>query len=224
MRVRRVVAGAFAVLLGLAVPATAAKPRPPAPYYFHSASGGYQADWRADRAAATSGRAPAGSALSTSAPRGSTVAQAVSTSPRFPGMPTEATFALPVSGPLTSVCVDVWVSSHFGVPTSPVLYVYLGIAPPGLSPANDPQETRLIQPTDHVTSPATYTQGTVIRLTKLLLFPPHTVAPKGSSFIIGANSALNNPDWTLYYDAVSRPSSVTFNARGCTARPVPGSR
>lgn len=224
-RLPALVVGVTLLLSGTAASSHAAvkrpKPRPaPLRYYFHSAGGGYLNDWQADTGAMQEVRAPHGSTLSLSPPTGTTPATVGSSYPRVAGNPRYATFALPYTGKVTSICLDLWAKASYGPPTSPVLYVMTAIVPPGLSLADAAQGTGYLNTTDHGTV-VNYDQS-LVRFTKLLLFAPGTTVPAGSSLIVGGTSVVNNPDWTMSYDSTTYFSSVTFNTPTCTAQRIGG--
>ncbi len=177
--------------------------------YLRSASTGYAADLTADPSASIDGRAPAGSTLSPDSPTAITsdtaTVRATANAPAS-GQPDTPSFKLPVTGTVSSVCLDVFASGPAGASISLIGY---------LSENNDSKTVALPE------LKVTPYPGGIVRLTGI-------VAP-AAAFPITMNGnfgffagALNGPgsNVVLSYDSVQHPSNVTINPTSCTPVPV----
>ena len=196
------------VAAGLGVMTATSSHASPVKLYFHSATGGYLADWEADPDSFDAANAPKGSTTDAKAPTKTTDSFAQSTSPyRWSGLPTQPSFSLPFAGDVTSVCLDVWlkstesavaginVSTNFYTPANTTLGMVTATAAPG---SGILRLTALVKPSANA--------------------PKHTI-PKDTELII-AGFLVDDPDFTLVYDSVAHPSSITINATECKPTPV----
>ena len=208
MRVR-VASPVLAALLtagGLAVMSASSSHASSVKLYFHSAGGGYLNDWQADPQIPLDDAAPAGSTLDAKAPTKTTDARAQSTFPnRSSGYPLQPTFSLPFTGDVTTVCVDLWVQSSDS-----------GVTGMTFTPMFDIGTAAALE---DVAVPAGSGLTRVTKLVKPAANAPKITVPKDSEFIV-AGYMVNDPDFTLVYDSVAHPSSITLNATECKAAPV----
>lgn len=177
--------------------------------YFHSANAGYQNDAANDPTAFVDGRAPAGSTLTTAAPTKTTVATARQLPPfADPGLPTNPTFALPgETGPITAVCIDIWAQNVPGAGT--------GQIDVGVSFVDGASGT--ITDADYL-EVLTYPSG-LVRVTGQVKVAGLAKLSKGSSVTIGGYIDADL-GWSMNYDSVTNPSSITLNPTECKAAPV----
>ena len=110
------VGAAVAVAAGLVsyLPSTAASAgvaAPSTPLYLHSANGGYAFDYALDPQV---GAAPSGSTLSATAPTTDASASATTYGDGIRGSATLPLLSIPVTGDVTSACVDIWAAPDVG--------------------------------------------------------------------------------------------------------------
>ncbi|HVE63352.1 MAG TPA: hypothetical protein VNB94_06080 [Mycobacteriales bacterium] len=172
--------------------------------YLHSANGGYAADVAADPTS-TLGSAPAGSKADTTAPTSTTSDTAtVRPTANAPasGQPDTPSFRLPVTGAVSSVCLDLFASGPTGASISVFGF---------LSDANDSKLSELAE------LKVTPYPGGIVRLTGNVT--PKTPFTATANVAIGFFAgALNGPgsNVVLSYDSVNHPSNVTINPTSCT--------
>ena len=209
----RVVAIPLALVLALAAPvAGRAASSGPVRLYLHSATGAYLDDWNADPAAGPQDRAPSGSTLSRTVPGRRTDATARHAGPNRTraGDPGAPTFTLPYTGPLWTICVDVWAQAkQRPIPAAQDLTLYVA-----LETKNGPVVSGALRQDAY--------DGSLVRLTGAVTFPPHTSVPDGSSLVLAPADAVANPDWVIAYDSITHPSSLTLNPKTCgSPKPAP---
>ncbi len=175
--------------------------------FLHGTSANYAQDAIMDPTA-FEGYAPAGVTADAAPPTGTTSKTGLTFEPGGdPGLPMAPTFALGVTGSMTSACVDVFVEAEipgesFGV------FISFG--------AGSPADGSWVYP-DPVSSPGTG----IIRITTKITLPEAFTLPAEATVFFHINGFDPTPDqrpYTLYYDSVEHPSNVTLNPTGpCTA-------
>jgi hypothetical protein len=190
-----------AVIAALAVPLTAASagvPVLPTPLYLHSQNGNYALDYASDPG--TGGTAPAGATTSTTLPTGASPASATTYGAGVRGVATLPLFSLPVTGSVSSACVDVWAASDGDGNLFSVVTLGVALVRPGLAAVSLP------------TVKATF-DGNITRVHGVVSVPDGTELPAGSSVQVAGGAADDPTD--IYYDSTDMPSSVTFNPTQC---------
>jgi hypothetical protein len=200
----------------LAQPGHSATAAPATRLFLHSATGSYAEDARGNRPYT----APAGSVLSVDPPARATSATAGGGggTPFLPGGPTTPTWANPVSGVVTTVCVDLFVEATSLASTAPAgteQKIHVRNTVGGAT------GTTFV----HALSSDNHPAG-IVRITKLVPAPEPYELDGAALFTLtglGAGTAAvqrGNPDWRVYYDSLTHFSSVTFNATPKTCTPA----
>lgn len=220
LRCVRTAVGAALAASVVAVPSARAADAPSTRLYLHSRSGTYAEDARGT----VPFSAPAGSVLSTDLPARATSAKAGGggSTPFIPGGPTTPTWANPLAGRVTNVCVDLFIEA---TPLTPTV-------PPGTE-----QKIHVRNHVGgatgktfvHAFSSENHPAG-VVRITRLVSTEePYELDGKALFSLSGlatgtATVQRGNPDWTLHYDSPEHFSSVTFNSTQdkCTPERLPG--
>jgi hypothetical protein len=210
---RRIALPLALALLGAGVVTASASDARPVKLYLHSAGGSYVDDWNADRTAATESRAPNGSALSAQKPGGRIDATARYAGPAaLAGTPGTPSFALPYSGRLDAVCVDVWTRAEVRPdPAAQALGLTVTVQTPG---APD----KSVRYAGGSVTRAPY-DGSLVRLTGLVHLG--VSVPHGSALLLAPADPAANPDWVVTYDSAVHASSVTLNPLRCGTPPPP---
>jgi hypothetical protein len=174
--------------------------------YFHSANSGYQQD-AANDPTATLDHAPEGSTLTSAAPTkaGAATARAL---PGYPGSVAVPTFGLPgATGPITNVCVDVWVQNSTAAALGQVdVLLSFTDYDSGTGYDADPVEI-------------TPYSGGFARVTAMTKVAGLTKLTAGS-YVTILGYADTDAGWTMSYDSATNPSSITLNATECKGAPV----
>jgi hypothetical protein len=199
------------LLVTTAPPATAGDV-PSTRLFLHSASGSYAND-----ALGTAPfTAPAGSTWSAAPPTRTTSATALHRWASVPGSPVTPTFRVPFTGTIRNVCIDFYVQSQ--------TFTYQ--PPPPRTGTPIWINIRFYPGTPGVEFKELNSFGFTTVGPGILRITGHITAPGGALdvtegqpvVIIGAG--VNNPDWTLYYDSVTHPSSLIPNLKPTRCSPA----
>ena len=208
-----VVGAAAAVAAGLVAylptAASAAEPAPSTPLYLHSANGSYAFDYALDPGF---GAAPEGATLSTAEPTSDAAASATTYGVGLRGSATLPYFSIPVSGDVSSLCVDIWAAPDGSGNVIGEATLALALDHPDLAAPIDLEPVVAPYP------------GGIVRVSGVVDVPAGTTLPEGGTLQVAG--AYSDDPTDIFYDSVDMPSSITFNPTGVcgdpTAPPPPG--